>query len=161
MIITCARVHLRGDYDRNGHYWGAGAPLWCVTHNDHQQHYRAGSKGVALQMYRREYNIEGVKAPKLYDCEYTDTFGGEANYGWCRRFIVSARTARGAVRLAKAHVGMGKADTDHYNDTWAVRPRGSCTILFVVEHNCERTPCAHAAHTIQANEIRNAKELSK
>ena len=35
---------------------------------------------------------------KLYFVEVTDTFGGEANYGWVHRFKVSATTERGAMR---------------------------------------------------------------
>ena len=33
-----------------------------------------------------------------YFIEMTDTFGGEANYCWVNRFIVSASTPRGAMR---------------------------------------------------------------
>lgn len=33
-----------------------------------------------------------------YIIEMTDTFGGEANYCWINRFIVSASTMRGAMR---------------------------------------------------------------
>ena len=34
----------------------------------------------------------------LYYIEYTDCFGGEANYSWVRRWIVKAKTPRGALR---------------------------------------------------------------
>ena len=33
-----------------------------------------------------------------YFIEMTDTFGGEANYCWVNRFLVSASTPRGAMR---------------------------------------------------------------
>lgn len=33
-----------------------------------------------------------------YFIECTDTFGGMANYSWVRRYIVSAKTERGAMR---------------------------------------------------------------
>lgn len=33
-----------------------------------------------------------------YFIEMTDTFGGDANYCWVNRFIVSASTPRGAMR---------------------------------------------------------------
>ena len=33
-----------------------------------------------------------------YFIEMTDTFGGEANYCWFNRFLVSASTPRGAMR---------------------------------------------------------------
>jgi hypothetical protein len=39
-----------------------------------------------------------MKQKKLFFVEYTDQFGGEANYSWCTRWIVSASTERGALR---------------------------------------------------------------
>ena len=54
-----------------------------------------------------------------YDIEYTDTFGGEANYCWVKR--------------AKAKMGLtgvrGKR-FDH-GDMIEFRPYRSCTVLFV------------------------------
>lgn len=35
---------------------------------------------------------------KTYFIEHTDTFGGEANYAWVRRYLVRAKTKRGALR---------------------------------------------------------------
>ena len=40
-----------------------------------------------------------------YFIEMTDTFGGEANYCWVNRFIVSASTPRGAMRRVCARTG--------------------------------------------------------
>ena len=40
-----------------------------------------------------------------YFIEMTDTFGGEANYCWVNRFIVSASSARGAMRKVCARTG--------------------------------------------------------
>lgn len=40
-----------------------------------------------------------------YYIEMTDTFGGEANYCWVNRFIVSASTPRGAMRRVCARTG--------------------------------------------------------
>ena len=40
-----------------------------------------------------------------YFIEMTDTFGGEANYCWVNRFIVSASTPRGAMRRVTARTG--------------------------------------------------------
>ena len=39
-----------------------------------------------------------MKQQKTFFIEYTDTFGGEANYSWARRYIVTASTPRGALR---------------------------------------------------------------
>lgn len=38
------------------------------------------------------------KNQKLFFIEYTDTFGGEANYSWCTRYLVTASSERGALR---------------------------------------------------------------
>ena len=35
---------------------------------------------------------------KLFFVEMTDTFGGEANYGWVNRFMVTAASSLGAIR---------------------------------------------------------------
>ena len=40
-----------------------------------------------------------------YFIEMTDTFGGEANYCWVNRFIVSASSHRGAIRRVTARTG--------------------------------------------------------
>lgn len=40
-----------------------------------------------------------------YSIECTDTFGGEANYCWVRRFSVRASSLRGAARVAARHLG--------------------------------------------------------
>ena len=40
-----------------------------------------------------------------YFIEMTDTFGGEANYCWVNRFIVSASSPRGAMRKVCARTG--------------------------------------------------------
>ena len=89
-----------------------------------------------------------------YSVEYTDTFGGEANYSWVRRATVTmpelthygytgstdgsyAKSNRAftreLMRRAKAAVGLtgarGRRDT--VGDTEEFRPYGSCTVLFV------------------------------
>ena len=39
-----------------------------------------------------------MKMSNIYFVEVTDTYGGEANYCWVRRFKVHANTERGAMR---------------------------------------------------------------
>jgi hypothetical protein len=84
--------------------------------------------------------------------EYTDTFGGEANYAWVRRATVTmpelthygydggtnyARAnriyQRELMRRAKAAVGLtGARGVRHsHGDQIEFRPYGSCTVLFV------------------------------
>ena len=40
-----------------------------------------------------------------YIVEMTDTFGGEANYCWIHRFIVTASSERGAMRKVSRETG--------------------------------------------------------
>ena len=55
-----------------------------------------------------------------YFIEMRDTFGGEANYCWVSRFVVSASTPRGAMRRVCARTGDKVRCVDQYNDlqTW-------------------------------------------
>jgi hypothetical protein len=55
-----------------------------------------------------------------YFIEMTDTFGGEANYCWVNRFIVSASTPRGAMRRVCDRTGDKVYCADRYNEpqTW-------------------------------------------
>jgi len=71
-----------------------------------------------------------------YSWEYTDTFGGEANYSWVRRgtFKAPADASDALImRRAKAAAGLSgctgkRAD---FGDTMEFRPYGCCTVLFV------------------------------
>lgn len=87
-----------------------------------------------------------------YTVEYTDTFAGEANYGWLRRATVSVpelthygydgaqgyakankRAERELMRRAKAAVGLtGVRGVKHSTgDMIEFRPYGSCTVMFI------------------------------
>ena len=87
-----------------------------------------------------------------YQVEYTDTFGGEANYSWVRRARVDVpelthygydgalgyvkaakRQERELMRRAKAAVGLTgvRGVKTSYGDTIDFRPHGSCTVMFV------------------------------
>lgn len=39
----------------------------------------------------------------IYYIEVTDTFGGECNYCWIRKYAVKASSERGAIRVVGAH----------------------------------------------------------
>lgn len=72
---------------------------------------------------------------KLY-CEYTDTFGGEANYSWVRRAeieVPNESSPSKIVRAAKAALGLTGARCRTYNhgDSWELRPYGCCTVAFI------------------------------
>lgn len=89
-----------------------------------------------------------------YDVEYTDTFGGDANYSWVRRAVITMpelthygytgstdgsyaranRTAnREMMKRAKAAVGLTgvRGRTYHHGDASEFRPYRMCTVLFV------------------------------
>ncbi len=66
--------------------------------------------------------------------EYTDTFGGEANYCWVRRWHCKADlTNRQAVTLAKKLTGLTGVPCrkDSFGDSAALYPRGICQVVFI------------------------------
>ena len=73
-----------------------------------------------------------------YAVEVTDTFGGEANYCWVRRYAVDGTSAKAAqlVRRAKKAAGWSgmRTVTDSHGDGFTVRPvgrRAPCWIMFI------------------------------
>lgn len=68
-----------------------------------------------------------------YNYEYTDTFGGEANYCWANRGQVQANNLKQALRRAKKELGLTglKGTTHNYGDMIDYRPQGHCTVLFI------------------------------
>jgi hypothetical protein len=66
-----------------------------------------------------------------YLIEITDTYGGEANYRWIKRFMVSANSMRGAVQKLARSKGGGwkKAYGDH--DSARYNLSGNCVCMFV------------------------------
>ena len=92
--------------------------------------------------------------PDTYDIEYTDTFGGEANYSWVRRAVIhmpelthfgytgstdgsyfrANRIAhRELMKKAKAEMGLTgvRGRTYWYGDNGEFRPYGMATALFL------------------------------
>lgn len=72
---------------------------------------------------------------RVWDCEYTDTFGGEANYCWVHRAEVPHVRDTSNLALArrfKAALGLtGLRGRTYWNgDTWEFRPYGYCTVAF-------------------------------
>ena len=68
--------------------------------------------------------------------EYTDTFCGQANYSWCERETVTlsdCATDRQKVLACKEAVGLSgvKCDREECGETIILRPRGSCTVMFI------------------------------
>ena len=66
--------------------------------------------------------------------EHTDTFGGEANYSWVRRWHTSRDlTDLQLVRLAKRLTGLTghPCRTENMGDCIALYPRGICHVVFI------------------------------
>ena len=67
--------------------------------------------------------------------EFTDTFGGEANYSWVKRasFEAKGMTDVQIKRKAKAELGLSgiAGKWQSYGEMHEFRPYRSCTVLFV------------------------------
>ena len=89
---------------------------------------------------------------QTFEYEYTDTFGGDANYCWVKRGKVSVpdltaygydgshgyakadkRQSRHIMRLVKAQLGLSgvRGKRESWGDVEVFRPCGAATILFV------------------------------
>jgi hypothetical protein len=79
-----------------------------------------------------------------YEVEYTDTFGGEANYSWVVRATVDMPDIthygkahrsfdRELVRRAKKVLGLSgiRCEREYYGDTIRLTPRGTATTVFI------------------------------
>lgn len=71
--------------------------------------------------------------------EYTDTFGGEANYSWVRRANVkhvSDESDLAVMRRAKKAMGLNgvRGRSSNLGDTLEFRPFRSCTVMFASFH---------------------------
>ena len=71
-----------------------------------------------------------------FDAEYTDTFGGQANYSWVRRARFSLpynSSTRKIMRRAKSELGLTnmRGTTIRYGDIIEFRPYRCCTVLFI------------------------------
>lgn len=71
-----------------------------------------------------------------YLAEYTDTFGGEANYSWVKRATIEGDAALSdlaLMRRAKAALGLSglRGRTFRHGDMIEFRPYGMARVLFV------------------------------
>lgn len=61
-----------------------------------------------------------------YNVEITDTFGGEANYSWVKRYTISAKSMRGAIcKLARL-----------YGDGWRLDYTTGDMARYNLKHAC-------------------------
>jgi hypothetical protein len=71
-----------------------------------------------------------------FTAEYTDTFGGEANYSWVIRKefnMPDNATERSIVIKAKKELGLTGliCDREDLGGMIKLKPRGSCTVVFI------------------------------
>lgn len=72
-----------------------------------------------------------------FNVELTDTLGGEPNYCWVKRRVISvprgARSQRLIMRRAKASVGLTgvRGRTYDHGDLIEFRPYGLCQVMYV------------------------------
>ena len=68
-----------------------------------------------------------------YSYEYTDTFGGDANYSWVRRGMVAVKGQRAAIRKVRAILGLNgvRGRSTNFGDQYQFNPANSATVLFI------------------------------
>lgn len=72
----------------------------------------------------------------LFDLEFTDLFGGQANYSWVRReelLIAPGASDRQILRAAKKAMGLSgvRCRREDLGELIALYPSGSLTVLFI------------------------------
>ena len=72
-----------------------------------------------------------------WNLELTDTFGGEANYCWCRRETIElpdTATDRQIITAAKAALGLTGVRCRRFDhgEGFELRPIGACAAAFVL-----------------------------
>ena len=67
-----------------------------------------------------------------YEIEITDTFGGESNYSWVKRYTVQASTPRGAMRIATRDFGgEWRKEYETSGDMARYNMKNACICAFV------------------------------
>ena len=72
------------------------------------------------------------KCKEIFYVEVTDTYGGEANYCWVRRYKVHANTVRGAMLKVGRHLGARVKRVMDCGDSYRYDFRGSAVCAFVM-----------------------------
>ena len=73
-----------------------------------------------------------MKTLHTFDIEITDTFGGEANYSWVRRYQVKATSFKAAARKLAPLYGCAEwRCTGDFGDFAGYNLSGSCVCAFI------------------------------
>lgn len=117
---------------KTGHSLGRSGRHAFMVHYPSGDAYGFFNFRDALKIYRY------ATAPSLlrWNVEVTDTFGGEANYAWVRRYSFKApegATGAAIMRRAKREAGYSgiRGRRSDYGDTLEFRPYGECVVMFV------------------------------
>jgi hypothetical protein len=70
-------------------------------------------------------------ARNVYFVELTDTFGGEANYSWARRYKIRASSLRGVAQIMSRLTGLHWKQVERYWDSARYDSRSGLTCYFV------------------------------
>jgi hypothetical protein len=81
-----------------------------------------------------------------YFVEMTDTFAGEANYSWARRFKIRASSLRGVAQIMARQTGLRWHLVDEYSDTARYDSESGLTCFFV--DNWEEDYHSHYNHDV-------------
>jgi len=76
--------------------------------------------------------------PAFWYVEITDTFGGEANYSWIRRYKVKASTARGAALKVNREYGPYRLNLVMRGETTRHDFAGACICMFTEMWDAQR-----------------------
>ena len=97
---------------------------------------RSGLQGAIASPHR------GAIMRGVWGVELTDTFGGEANYCWVRRYNVRATTPRGAISKLSRETGYSfqAEGAGRYNS------HGACVCAFVLDDTWDINE--HNVHTL-------------
>lgn len=66
-----------------------------------------------------------------FTIEITDTFGGEANYSWVRRYECKAKSMLGAIQWLAHNYGGGWRKEIECGDYAQYKMRGACITAFI------------------------------
>lgn len=84
---------------------------------------------------------ENTTPELLFAVEFTDTFGGEANYCWIEKFCVSAPDIKRAITLAKQyryHSPLPRHSLSDYGDgEIRIDIKGACVCAFISQIDSE------------------------
>ena len=78
-----------------------------------------------------------MEKQNFYFVEITDTFGGEANYSWARRYKVTASSFLGAVQKISRYTGNSWHKVADCGDFMRYDSKTRCTCFFIESFDSE------------------------